>query len=194
MHPEQPRTDGYREVVASSADHKAERSRLEIRLSVPLRVFLAGFGAIWCGFGLVIAVLLAASGHPAAVVPVLAVVLVAVVLIRLYRLAVMEDGADLIVRNFFRTYRLSRLQVRDFAAKRDGGASVAPHAFSIGWWQIIEARLVDGAVISLSATRRSILTPWAESKEVAGQFTALQGWRHPASVPVASGRHLAGRA
>lgn len=94
---------------------------------------------------------------------------------RLVNLRALTQADELLVRNYFRTYRLARARIKDFTIDRYGGVSVAPHSVSIGWTFVIEARLSDDKLIPLEVTRWPRLAPWA-SIALERQLAELRSW------------------
>lgn len=151
---------------------------IEIRLPKAARLFYVGFSSLWCSFGLFIAVVLAASGSPLALIPVAMVILGGGIGFRLVHLRALTQADELLVRNYFRTYRLARERIKDFSIDRYGGVSVAPHSVSIGWTFVIEARLSDDKLIPLEVTRWPRLAP-RTSTTLERQLAGLRSWSQP---------------
>lgn len=149
--------------------------KVEIRTPRVGRIFIVAFGVLWCGFGLFIAVFLALSGTPFALVPLAMVAVGASLGFSYSRLRVLADSDQLVVRNYFRTHRVGGGRIKEFAIGKRGGVSAAPHSFSIGWEFVIEARLDDDTLVPLEATRWSRLVPWA-GPTLNGQLADLQDW------------------
>jgi hypothetical protein len=148
---------------------------IEILMPRWARVSIVGFGVVWCGFGLFVAVLAAVSGSPLALIPVGMVAVGGSLGFRLVGLRTLARDDQLVIRNYARTHRVGRAMVRDFTISKDGGVSVAPHAFSIGWTFVIETQLADGRIIPMEVTRWPRIVPWA-APQLERQLSDLRDW------------------
>jgi hypothetical protein len=132
--------------------------RVEIRQPLLLRVWIAGFGVVWCGF---LVAMLANVSAPTGVVPLLMLAFGATLYIRLFRLAVVANEDGLFVRNGLRTRRFDWSQIEDFRIRHYG--------------QSIVVLLRDGGSLGLDVTRR----PWLFASGRAqfdACFEGLRAW------------------
>jgi hypothetical protein len=117
-----------------------------IRLPLAVRVYVVVFTCIWCGS--VFAGLIAAAAHGSPAVLILLPVLAFGLTLgyRIFRLSVALGPQDLLVRNFYRTRRIVRVDVEGF---RQGAISQQPFT------RAIYVLLRDGTVFPLDVTGRS---------------------------------------
>lgn len=142
------------------------RQVVHIRQPVALRIYVVGFGTVWCA--MLVSFAVAGRGQGAvSVVPLLMLGFGATLMYRMLRVGVVADESGLLVRNSFRTKRFSWSEVEDF---RVGGA-----AMGMPFGKVVHVLLRNGEVLTLDVTMR----PWlfARGRARLDEYVqALRSW------------------
>jgi hypothetical protein len=144
--------------------------RVEIRPPRLARIWLVGFGTVWCGAMTVAAVATIVVGDPAAIVPVGMLVLGIVVLSRGARLGVVADRDQLVVHNNWSARTIARGDIEDFR--------IGVTMFGVGNMKTVSVLLTDGTMMSLDSTGRMSPFPGGRQR-VEGNLELLRSWLNP---------------
>ena len=98
-------------------------SEIDFRIPLLGRIWVAAFGTVWCGYFVVSLIVSGFSDFKGADPGAIALSTVVgafggTLCHRLFRLAVIADGDELVVRNYWRTLRIPRRQIRGFGIGR----------------------------------------------------------------------------
>lgn len=124
-----------------------------------MRIWMIGFGVLWCA--LLAWVIVLTAPRPTTIVPVLMLGLGGAFIWRLAAVTVITDGDRLVIRNVYRTWQLPRRAVTGFRLGRDTATPFGYVVFA----------LTDDEIVSLDVSR----TP-SRSRRAQGQLAALQAW------------------
>jgi hypothetical protein len=155
-------------------DDASVEPRVEIRQPRALRVYIVVFGCIWCA-GVIAGIgVTAAALSPTVFIPLAMLAFAAFFFSRIYRISVVSEGDELVVRNWFTTRRLRRADIEDF---RIGSAGP-----SYPFGKSIYAMLNDGTVLSLDVLARPAFTARSRDR-LARALAELKGWLGAGSAP-----------
>jgi hypothetical protein len=131
--------------------------RVVIRQPAAMRLYVLGFGIVWCGF---LVTFLLDTGSP---LPVLMLAFGATIVYRTVRLGVFADVDGLRVRNNFSTKRFAWSEVEDFR--------LGPPSMGLPVGKVIHVLLRDGTIMALDVTTR----PFGRAK-LERNLVALRSW------------------
>ena len=144
----------------------APSTDLCIRMPRAAQVYVAAFGAAWCGFVAFALVETLIHQPVAAIIPAAMLAFGAALTYRGFRISAIAHGDSLTVRNYFATKHLTRSDIEDF---RIGRASNQP----IG--QTVHLLLRDKGILAIDAAARPYITRRGKL-QLAERQAKLEAW------------------
>lgn len=140
----------------------------ELRPLLVARIWAAGFGTFWCGAVIVGGINALRHGTSGVLVAAVMLIIGVALAYRLVTLGVFGRGDELVVRNNFRTRRLTRSEIEDFRVGSASGGLPVNKAISV--------LLMDGSLLNLDVTTCLTVLPRGR-RRLDQQLLTLRAWR-----------------